>query len=54
MTTVIWVATGRVIVCDDDVARHWITAGLATRPPVETASRTTTPQAARLGGTEIR
>lgn len=57
MTTVIWKATGRVVVCDDDVARHWIAVGLAVPSDVrlvETASRTTVPQPARHAGTETR
>jgi len=58
MTTVTLRQSGRVVVCDDDVARRWVAAGLAdvvVRPQaVETTARTTTPQPMRCDGVEYR
>lgn len=56
MTTVVWLETGRVIVCPDDIARRWVAEGLAVlrEAVVETTSRTTVPRPARVRGTETR
>jgi hypothetical protein len=57
MTTVIWRATGRQIVCDDEQARRWIAEGAALPVTVvdkETTSRTTVPVPARLPDVETR
>jgi len=58
MTTVIWLASGRVVVCDDEIARRWIADGLAARyvgdTGVETTSETSVPKRGRLRGVETR
>jgi hypothetical protein len=56
VTAVVWRETGQIIVCSDDLAARWITAGLAAWPArvVETTSLTTVPTPARLHGVERR